>query len=103
MKTIATILFILTLLPTQTKKWYEGGTLHKLYISDWKKASEVNRLATCADFIAATQKITDMTKLKAKSIELKNCITEATKGDAGVDREKVSTIAALCTQLLEAK
>lgn len=38
--------------PQQTKKWYEGGTLHQATIGEWHKASYENKLATSADFIA---------------------------------------------------
>jgi len=34
--------------PTE-KHWYEGGTLHKQKIRDWKNSTEENKLATCAD------------------------------------------------------
>ena len=36
-----------------TLKWYEGGTLHKKNAITWQKASQRNKLATCADFVAA--------------------------------------------------
>ena len=35
--------------PTPTM-WFEGGTLHKSTIKEWRKASYANRLATSADF-----------------------------------------------------
>lgn len=38
------------------KKWYEGGSLHKSKILEWKNATEENQLATCADFIAYVDK-----------------------------------------------
>ncbi len=32
--------------------WYQGGTLHEANALTWQKASQQNKLATCADFIA---------------------------------------------------
>ena len=44
----------LTTAPAAAKdKWYEGGTLHKAGALDWQRASYRDKLATCADFIAA--------------------------------------------------
>lgn len=37
---------------SKTKKWYEGGTLHKSKITEWKNSTERNKLATCGDFCA---------------------------------------------------
>ena len=38
--------------PTQTRKWYEGGTLHNKSALEWQLASTDNKLASCADFTA---------------------------------------------------
>ncbi|WP_440530343.1 hypothetical protein [Serratia nevei] len=32
--------------------WYSGGTLHEANALAWQKATQQNKLATCADFIA---------------------------------------------------
>ncbi|HGM5299650.1 hypothetical protein ACMFFK_09670 [Serratia marcescens] len=32
--------------------WYQGGTLHNANALTWQKASQKDKLATCADFIA---------------------------------------------------
>jgi len=37
-------------------KWYEGGTLHKKSAIEWQAASSKDKLATCADFVAALWK-----------------------------------------------
>lgn len=36
-----------------TQKWYEGGTLQNASAITWQSASYRNKLATCADFVAA--------------------------------------------------
>ena len=41
-----------TKVASQTKKWHEGGTLHKATALAWQTAEYNNKLATCADFIA---------------------------------------------------
>lgn len=35
-----------------TRKWYEGGTLHKATGTEWRAADASNKLATCSDFLA---------------------------------------------------
>lgn len=34
------------------KNWYQGGTLHEANALSWQKATQQDKLATCADFIA---------------------------------------------------
>lgn len=34
------------------KDWYQGGTLHEANAISWQKATQQDKLATCADFIA---------------------------------------------------
>ncbi|NRS87454.1 hypothetical protein HNQ02_000354 [Flavobacterium sp. 7E] len=79
-----------------TDNWYTGGNLHKAKISEWKVATEENKLATCADFMAIIQKDSRISDLKIKSIEMKNCIDEATRGLPSTDNMKTSEIASLC-------
>ena len=33
-------------------EWTKNGTLHEADISAWKKSTDANKLATCADFVA---------------------------------------------------
>ncbi|MFH6969121.1 hypothetical protein [Flavobacterium sp. FlaQc-28] len=77
-------------------QWYLGGNLHKKDISDWKNATDANKLATCGDFIARVKKDLTLTELKDKASELKDCIDEATKGTNISDQNKVNEIGALC-------
>ncbi len=37
---------------SQSRKWYEAGTLHNKSILEWQTASADDKLATCADFVA---------------------------------------------------
>jgi hypothetical protein len=74
-----------TVAPTP-KIWYEGGTLHKASIPEWKAADYENKLATCADFIAAARdnlnlKITDVDSIKPYAEELVAFLDSAVEGD----------------------
>jgi hypothetical protein len=81
---------------TNTDQWYVGGSLHKSKVSEWKVATEDNKLATCGDFVANIKKGLSMSELKIKATELKTCIDEATAGSNTTDEEKVTEIAGLC-------
>lgn len=81
-------------------KWYEGGTLHKSKISNWKKATDRNKLATCADFIAGLDKSVSLSVLKIEANELKDCVDEATRGLDELNNEDVATIASTCLILM---
>jgi hypothetical protein len=79
-----------------TDQWYVGGSLHKSKVSEWKLATEENKLATCADFVANIKKGLSMSELKIKATELKTCIDEATASSNTTDEKKVTEIAGLC-------
>ncbi len=38
--------------PENQQEWYNGGTLHDKTVADWEKATEEDKLATCADWIS---------------------------------------------------
>lgn len=84
-----------------TPKWYAGGTLHKSKISDWKKATEENKLATCADFVANIEKGLSLEEIRPKAENLKTCINEASKGSDATDNQLITEVAALCVVLME--
>ena len=73
---------------TSTAEWYEGGSLHRVTIAEWKNATPENKLATCADFIARLNEnqnlnisVTTMDSLKSYSQELVDYIDLATSTD----------------------
>ncbi len=37
---------------SKSRKWYEGGTLHKKSALDWQGSNQPDKLATCSDFVA---------------------------------------------------
>ena len=88
--------FQVTNVKSNENLWYVGGNLHKKTISEWKNATEDNKLATCGDFVANVKKDLSLTELKYKASELKDCIEQATTGTNASDQSKVSEIGALC-------
>lgn len=80
-----------------TGEWYEGGTLHKAKISEWKLATDKNKLATCADFIAKV----DGSISLAKATNLKVCIDEGTQGINTADNQSVADVASVCMIILK--
>lgn len=89
--------------PQSKKEWYEGGTLHRATVAEWKKASARNKLATCGDFITSIteSKSTPIEEIKREAKNLRTCINEAVKGSKYTDEYKVSRIAAICTSLMK--
>jgi len=83
---------------SSSSSWFSGGTLHKSYVAEWRKASYTNRLATAADFVAATQEVdySNLNEFKAWATDLETCISTAVSG-GDVDTELVSFISSLCT------
>lgn len=91
---------------TPTLAWYEGGTLHKATIGEWKKASYQNRLATAADFTVAFSevydfKINSIDQIKAPAEELEKCISTA--AEANVENHLVSDYGAACWMTMYSK
>lgn len=81
-------------------KWYEGGTLHDKLIKDWQKATTENKLATCGDIVAKTQKmgrlkfhVNTIDGFKPYATQLMLAIQLAVKDDPECDDIPVSTMA----------
>ncbi|RZN83379.1 MAG: hypothetical protein EVB11_05345 [Winogradskyella sp.] len=82
-------------------QWYQGGTLHKSKIIDWKVSTDRNKLATCGDFCAKLYQNHSLEEIKILANNLKICIDEAVKGHNTSDNFKVSEVASMCLILLE--
>ena len=84
-----------------SSNWFSGGTLHKAKVSEWRNATYANRLATSADFIAATQNVDygDMVGFKQMATDLEACISTTVSG-GDVDNEDVVFISSMCTVML---
>jgi len=79
--------------------WFQGGNLHKATIAEWKNASYQNKLATAADWLAATKwkghlkSTDDFERIKSKAQMLANAVDESTAG-LPADHLKAADIAA---------
>lgn len=64
-------------------EWCKGGTLHSSTLREWRLASEANRLATAADFIAAIFKEDrlPMSEIRAKAEHLVQSIEPSASTD----------------------
>jgi len=85
----------------EINEWYEGGTLHKAKVIEWKKATERNKLATCADYMAKVDDSVTMEVIKERATILKECIDEATRDLESTNDKKVSAIAAICITMMQ--
>jgi len=85
----------------QTNQWYQGGTLHKAKITDWKNASDKNKLATCGDFCAKIYSDNSLDEIKIKAENLMTCIDEAIKDHNTADDFTVSKVASMCLILIK--
>jgi len=77
-------------------QWYEGGTLHRATMAEWRRATSANRLATAADMalkaprVAATVKSSGtMSTLRPYATALEACVSEQAVG-------RVAELAAAC-------
>lgn len=84
--------------------WYEGGTLHKAKIGEWLAATGHDRLATSADFVAATldgeqRAKTSLDELRSRAAGMMVCISEA-GDDPRLHFLEVTDVAAACAVLM---
>ena len=93
--------------PKPEKEWFAGGTLHQEQITDWKKASPENKLATAADLVCTSPKIKkliqdakDINVAREYAEELIICIDGAHKNITTTDHQKVSESAAICMTMM---
>ncbi|WP_428740164.1 DUF4236 domain-containing protein [Tenacibaculum sp.] len=101
MSSILTIVSCKNEIKKPTNQWYQGGTLHKSKISDWKNASEENKLATCGDFCTTIYKDNSLDEIKVIATNLKSCIDEVVRDHSYANNENVSRIASMCLILME--
>ena len=85
---------------TSTRTWYDGATLHKATVGQWKRGTADNRLATASDFSAAMLKgkFESMAELLVEAHSLNECIMEVAK--VLKDSDAVADIAAMCAVTL---
>jgi hypothetical protein len=88
--------------------WYEGGTLQKGTVSDWRGATSENQLATSADFIASLNGVKDIGELKdqaavdeirQKADELQGCINQSIQQPNVPPERPIAEVVVRCTIL----
>ena len=89
------------------RNWYEGGSLHQSAVSQWKKSSQTNKLATAADWVLAAPKVKALAQnssnidvIKPYAQELVACVDKATDDQGITDKSKTAEIAATCMILM---
>lgn len=90
------------------QKWYEGGTLHKATMGEWNRATYANKLATCADLLAALHKAQgydiatiDIEGTLRPAAEAFVLELDAANKDGSNDRVKVAEAAAVIAAIIE--
>ncbi|MGJ5813671.1 hypothetical protein [Paludibaculum fermentans] len=87
---------------TKVPEWFEGGTLHSSTAADWNLASDGDRLATSADFVAkiAKKPFGSMGEFKLRAVEMKSCVSKAAASPA-TSNLKVAELAAACALMAQ--
>lgn len=88
-------------------EWYQGGTLHRATVKEWREADYMNRLATAADWALTMleksgNKPADTDALKPFAVDLEACVS-TTSASGYADGQSVSELAAACWILLHPK
>ncbi len=86
-------------------EWYEGGTLHKATLIEWRAATNSNRLATAADIaytlLSRKVVVTSPQQIRSFAKELEKCVSGVADEPAGWDLSlKVAEIAGMCAILM---
>lgn len=89
----------------ENKQWTQGGTLHTARVSEWKKATNKNKMATLADMQVAIRKSKGFSygntgELKIDVEKLLKCVEEKAKEAA--DTTKVAALAVDCVVQFDA-
>lgn len=92
--------------PCMAREWYEGGTLHKATVGQWKNASYSDKLATAGDWAAAMigkqswEEISfDQLKIIANDIVI--CIDEGTKKLPQLSNSPATEVAVPCYMMMQ--
>lgn len=90
----------------QAESWYEGGTLHKATVKQFRASEYENARATAADWLAASISDKEIGKLnelnwKHASENLVMCIIKATDGVEAVQNNSVTDVAVMCMAQLK--
>ena len=100
MATVAMVLALGMAACAGGQEWYQGGTLHNDTVKEWIDADEHNRLATSADWAAASFQRNNVTPnsmdvLRVWAETLKACITEELNNNAS-SQDLIVDLALIC-------
>ncbi len=84
------------------EKWYEGGTLHKSTVAQWKRAVRRNKIATAADWVMVScpsvkelaTSSGDINKVKPYAESLVKNVDIAVEGNTVNEQQKITGIVA---------
>lgn len=90
--------------PAAPQPWYEGGTLQKATVVEWKKATPADQLATAGDFLASISAVTDISKLdpaaiealKARAQSLVGCVNQSANAPDVEADQTVAHLVVMC-------
>lgn len=105
-KLLPVLLVFCMALPALAAEWYEGGTLHKGTIRQWHAASPQNKVATTADFVAATSneaalRRAGMKQWQAATFAVTICIDEGTAGVEELMSQPIAAVSTMCMSHLK--
>jgi hypothetical protein len=85
-------------------EWYEGGTLHRATVKEWREADYRNRLATAADWALTMlektgSKPADTDALKPYAVDLEASVSTTAAG-GNADSQRASEVAVACWLIL---
>ena len=84
-------------------KWYEGGSLHRANVGQWRRATYSNKLATAGDWAMTHPRVKakvmgsgSIENARPYAVDLVRCV-DAAAGPSGYAGLGVSQLAAVCT------
>ncbi len=81
-------------------EWYKGGILQSASVKYWRNATDENKLATCAEFLAIDSNSLSLNEQKKRAHKLLKCIDKAVKDYSIKEDVLVSEIANNCIDKL---
>ena len=92
--------------PQVASKWYEGGSLHRANVGEWRRATYSNKLATAADWALTHRGVKarvmgsgSIANARPYALDLVRCI-DAAAGPSGYAQLRATELAAACTVTL---
>ena len=88
--------------PQVASKWYEGGSLHRANVGEWRRATYSNKLATASDWAMTHRGVKarvmgsgSIANARPYAVDLMRCV-DAGAGPSGYAQLRASELAAAC-------